>query len=224
MIYRLSHLFLIRAVLFIGTMILIQPSQALTVRPLSFAHITEQSGTIVHGIVTRVDSSRDEATGMICTLTTVRIIDDITGGNESHLTFKQLGGVDKKSGTTWLTRSTVIEPGQEILLCLYKPSKLGFRTPVGRTQGVFYISTKSASQEKIVDNGMPTKILFPPLVETKTTPKAKTRSTLIQNHEALEQCKSMKLRDVKQGLRDYVSQNKSSANSRNSKKHARLLP
>ncbi|RJP22186.1 MAG: hypothetical protein C4527_22095 [Candidatus Omnitrophota bacterium] len=190
----------------------ISPGEALTIKSLSFADIVEHSETMIHGIVMKIESRRDEKIGAVCTYTTIRVIDVLKGSVDAkEYTYKQFGGVDKMTGIEWMSPSIMIQPGEEVVLCLYPPSRWGLSSPVGFSQGVFSVKEDRETREKTLDNGMAKSVLFPEktnptqLLNPNDDPDERKRS---QN---LDDCKSMKLDDVKQWMAKWVQlQNKHS--------------
>lgn len=179
-----------------------------TVKPLSFHTIVDKSGVIAHGVVKRVESGTDPKTGLICTWTTLDVVEGLKGieGKES-VTFKQYGGVDKKQGVSEITDLAILRPGEEVLICLYPTSTLGLTSPVGVTQGIFSVRRNSIQNEACLDNGMPIPVLFPdegdsPSASSKT--KAARKSNAFKSR--LKPCKSMQLNDVKKAISDYLSE------------------
>ena len=179
-------------------------AQAMSVKPVSFKSIVESSGTIVHGIATKVSSGTDPQTGMICTWTTIRVFDGLKGKTDSkEVTFKQIGGVDKKTGVRWGVSEILAEPGEEVLICLHPESRLGLTSPVGYKQGVFRVKKEKSTGGKYVDNGMSKAVLFPD-EDVKSTAKSKSGRSAGEL-EAVERCSSLKLDDVKEGIAGLVS-------------------
>jgi hypothetical protein len=183
------------------------------VKPLSFHKIIDKSGAIVHGVVSHVESGADPATGLICTWTTVEVTEWLQGDTgEKTLTFKQFGGVDKKRGVTQTSEGVILLPGEEILLCLYPPSRWGLTSPIGVYQGIFRVKRDPSRSDASLENGTPLSILFP---DEETTPsdasvKAKTVQKGTDSASLLEPCKTLKLNDVKLSVSRYLSkQNRS---------------
>ena len=184
------------------------PAQAISVKPVSMKAIVESSGTIVHGIVTKVVSGKDEQTGMICTWTTVKVMDGLKGKTDSkEVTFKQIGGYDKETKTHWMFEKSLVIPGEEILICLHPESRLGLTSPVGYAQGVFRVKARKSTGKKYVDNGMPESVLFP---KDSGADGSKDKGGLsAKESAALDKCRSMKLDDVMDGISGFVSIQKS---------------
>ncbi len=187
-------------------------SHAITVTPMSLSQIVDHSGTLLHGIVTDVESEKDQKNGIVCTWTTIRVIEDLKGNIQAtEYTFKQFGGFDKQNHVQWPSPSVVLKPGQEIILCLYPPSRWGLTSPVGFTQGIFHVKSDPQTKEKTLSNGMSKSVLFPEKQkwDPETYRKRSEKTSKIMS--ALEQCQSMKLGDVKQGLKKIIGQQKTHA-------------
>ncbi len=94
-----------------------------------------------------------------------------------------------------------LKKGQELLLCLYPESRWGFCSPVGYTQGIFYVREDPKSREKYIDNGMPKSILFPK--DSSLTPSSgRSKPAAVQPgvQRAIDRCRSLKLDRVKKGI------------------------
>lgn len=178
-----------------------------TMKPVSFHTIIDKSGVIVHGIVKSIESGTDPKSGLICTWTTIDAMEGLKGVNgKKTITFKQFGGVDKKRGVSLVTDLPILQPGQELLLCLYPNSSLGFTSPVGVTQGLFTVKRASNGNEARLDNGMPASVLFPEEPASQSaSPKMKTARKANASAPLLDPCKSMRLDDVKQAISNYLS-------------------
>lgn len=179
-----------------------------TSKPLSFHTIVDQSGVIVHGVVKSVESGTDRKTGLICTWTTLDVVEGLKGiEGKKSVTFKQYGGVDKKRGVSQITDLVILRPGQEVLLCLYPTSMLGLTSPVGVTQGIFSVQHNSLQNETYLDNGMPIPVLFPNESNSPLkTPKTKTVQKSNASTSRMKSCKTMNLNDVKKAIAHYLSQ------------------
>lgn len=187
---------------------LLLPSSVLAskVRPLSMPEIVEKAGRIFHGKVVKSYSGTDEETGMICTWTTVKIDSVLKGKIEDpEVTFKQLGGTDNKRGITDHFFRARFAPGQEVLLCLYPESPVGFSAPVGIQQGAFDVRVNPKTKEKHINNGMPAHVLFS---DRPYPPQARMRDKMVpygkETMKALALCKTMKLDDVKRGMSQMI--------------------
>lgn len=191
----------------LGLCLMAGAASAMTVRPMAFSTIVQDSDTIVHGVVTKVVSGEDPVTGLICTWTTVKVIEGLKGkSRSSELTYKQFGGVDKARGIHFDGQRAVAIPGHEILLCLYPKSRSGLTSPVGHQQGIFRVKIDAATKGKYIDNGVPSAVLFP---KTKEDPTKTSKQDQAAGREALDQCRSLKLDDVKKGIAEFVTAHKS---------------
>lgn len=181
-------------------------------KPVSFQTIVNKSGTIVHGIVLKVETGKDPATGLICTWTTLRILEQLKGDGDSRtLTFKQLGGVDRENGISWFSDTPVLIPGQEMLLCLYPKSVLGFTSPIGISQGVFFVKRDAEKNSTVIDNGMPKSVLFPDRADSSLqSTRIKTTSRNTASHSLVDQCQRLILDEVKQAISNYVNKDRKS--------------
>ncbi len=187
-------------------------SYAHSFQPVSFQTIVEKSGTIIHGIVSKVETGKDTATGLICTWTTLRILEQLKGeGDSQKLTYKQLGGIDRDKGISWFSDTPVLIPGQEILLCLYPKSVLGFTSPIGISQGIFFVKRDVEKNTTVIDNGMPTSVLFPDRPDSSfSSTGIKTTSRNSANHSFVDQCQRLILEEVKRAISNYVHQDRKS--------------
>jgi len=181
-------------------------------KPISFQTIVDKSGTIIHGIVSKVDTGKDPATGLVCTWTTFRILEQLKGdGDSKTVTFKQLGGIDREKGISWFSDTPVLIPGQEMLLCLYPKSALGFTSPIGISQGVFFVKRDPKKKSVVIDNGMPKSVLFPDRTDSSVqSTRMKTKSRNSASHSLEDQCQRLILDEVKQAISNYINQDRKS--------------
>ena len=127
-------------------------AEATTVLPVSLDKMTSTATKIFHGVVIAEQSRIDEVSKLIATFTTFRVIENIKGDAGSEITVKQIGGKLPDSKLVHrihgIPRFTI---GEEYIIFLPKPSRIGFSTPVGLNQGRFTISHHNG--EAIVTNG-----------------------------------------------------------------------
>lgn len=193
-----------------------EKASATKVIPLTLPEIVESAGTIVTGKVTAVTSGTEPETGLICTWTTVKIDSAMKGKVKTpEITFKQLGGSDKARNITDHTFLSNLTPGQEVLLCLYETSELGFSSPVGIEQGVFKVRYDPLTRKKIVSNGMPKHILF----SDRPFPATAKAKDAIQpfdskTKDAVDTCKSLNYDDVKKGIAALIGIQEAKAKGR----------
>ena len=129
-----------------------------TVR-MNIERMVSDAAMIVHGTVTNVESSVDPQTNIISTFVTLSVQENFYGADKTTLTLKMVGGKTKHS-TLKCAEMPSFTTGEEVITFFYAPSKYGFTSPVGMTQGKFTIKTDGSSGKKMVRNGLNNARLF----------------------------------------------------------------
>lgn len=196
---------------------------ASTVRPLPLHEIVSSSGRIVHGTVTGVETRLDSQSGLVCTWTTVKVVEVLKGDVDppkSTVTFKQVGGALEEGGA-WSSPRVTVKAGQEAIVCLYAKSRWGFAAPVGLEQGVFRISTDSRTNAKRVHPNVSDTVLFsepsPAKGDTRKV-TAQTERLSAREKAALKTCASKELEAFKRGIAELVRLSKTPADDAKAKK------
>lgn len=126
-------------------------SYATSVFSVSLDRMAQKAHLIFHGKVisneVRVDSS-----GQIATYTEFKVMESVKGNIGSTHTIKQVGG--RVPGREWQFEIQGVPKffvGQEVVVFLPRPSRTGFSSPIGLSQGRFAI--RDTLQGKMVGNG-----------------------------------------------------------------------
>lgn len=111
--------------------------------PLDLQRLTSIAQLVLHGRVLSQEVVLDEASKQVVTITTFEVIENIKGTTEATHSIKQIGGRLPDSNIT----HTVIDVpryriGEEVIVFLPEPSRLGFSSPVGLSQGNFRLEQR----------------------------------------------------------------------------------
>jgi len=133
-------------------------SIASSVRPVDFNHIVDHAAAAFQGRCVETHSERDAATGVIVTYTTFEITDALKGDLGTTYTIKQVGGkmgdeVYRVDGIPSFT------PNEEYVVFLYGKSAAGFSSPVGLSQGRFFVRPEPVGAS--VENGRDFREMLP---------------------------------------------------------------
>lgn len=135
-------------ILFFSLMLAVSlPARATVVIPLSLQQVSERASLIFQGKVTDVDVRFDEVSQRVATYTTFAVQDVIKGEAGATHTVKQVGG--QLPGSQFALRIHGVprfNPGEEYVVFLPAPSRLGFASPVGLSQGAFSVVEKNGVQ------------------------------------------------------------------------------
>ena len=123
-------------------------SLAASVLPLDLDQIIAGAQHIVHVRCTRNVVQADEAIGIV-TITSFVVLDRAKGGAEPTFTVRQAGG--ELLGLAVDYHVPKFRVGEEYVLFMPAPSKLGLASPVGLSQGAFSVLPGTAGKE--VANG-----------------------------------------------------------------------
>ncbi|MFZ4619285.1 MAG: hypothetical protein ACOYNS_01900 [Bacteroidota bacterium] len=135
-----------------------QASAQRTVR-MNIERMVTDAGMIVHGKVTNVESSVDPQTNILSTFVTIAVQENFYGADQPTVTLKMVGGANKRS-TLKFAEMPIFKVGEEIYSLFYAPSKYGFTSPIGMSQGKFSVSYDAMSKTTIVRNGVNNARLF----------------------------------------------------------------
>ncbi len=127
------------------------PARATVVIPLSLQQVSERASLIFQGKVTDVEVRFDELSQRVATYTTFAVQDVIKGEAGATHTIKQVGG--QLPGGKFALRIHGVprfNPGEEYVVFLPAPSRLGFASPVGLSQGAFSVVEKNGA--RVVSN------------------------------------------------------------------------
>jgi len=107
---------------------LARPAGALTVRALSMEELVAGADRIVHARCLRVASLPATSPGVPVLEITLGVEEALKGPSDERLVIHQLGG-------RWSRVLPTCAPGDEVVLFLHAPSRLGLTSPVGMEQG-----------------------------------------------------------------------------------------
>jgi hypothetical protein len=133
-------------------------AMAASVLPLDLDAIIDGAATAFHGTCIETHSERDAQTGLIVTLTTFAVRDQLKGHAPQTHTIKQLGG---RVGdlVSWVDGIPSFTPGEEYVVFLYGVSTAGFSSPVGLSQGRFAVHGRPSGS--VVGNGRDFREMMP---------------------------------------------------------------
>jgi hypothetical protein len=128
------------------------PARATMVEPMALERIAKESERIVHGDVVEVRSGRDAA-GLPATWVTVAVRRTLKGPGGARLVFKQFGVTDRlpDGALVRIPGLPAYAPGEEAVLFLRRPGRLGFTSPVGFGQGVFRVRRRDGRARALAD-------------------------------------------------------------------------
>ena len=116
------------------------PARATVLIPLSLQQVTERANLIFQGRVTNVEVRVDEVSQRVATYTTFAVQDVIKGKTGATHTIKQVGGQLPGSKVALRIHGVPrFNLGEDYVVFLPAPSRLGFSSPVGLSQGAFSV-------------------------------------------------------------------------------------
>ncbi len=119
---------------------------------MNVEELIKHSGVIVHGTVIKVESGYDSVSRLTATRVTINVIENYFGAPANEYTFKQYGGKIGKRNIK-LPDMPQYRIGEELILMLTPPSRIGLQSPVGMHQGKFKILKNKESGRNIAVNG-----------------------------------------------------------------------
>ncbi len=141
-------------------------------KPMNIEDLIKKSDLIIHGIVEKIESGKDEQSGLLVTYITITVLENFYGDTKGKYTFKQYGG--KADGIVYSTAgSPRFTVNEEVILMLYPQSTKGMQSPVGMEQGKFSVITDTRSGKKFVQNKSPNPNLFKHLKNPKAVANQK---------------------------------------------------
>lgn len=140
-----------RIVVFLVLFLLASTGQATSVFAVPLERMAKSAHIIFYGRVTANETRLDEA-NQVATYTQFEVLDVVRGQVASSHTIKQFGGRLPGSDIVVEIRSIPkFSVGQEFVVFLPKPSRSGFSSPMGLSQGAYIVKDTLAG--KIVGNG-----------------------------------------------------------------------
>ncbi len=152
---RMFHVLLLSAAML---MIFQHASAQRTIR-MNIERMVTDAGMIVHGKVTNVESSVDPQTNILSTFVTIAVQENFYGADQPTVTLKMVGGANKRS-TLKFAEMPIFKVGEEIYSLFYAPSKYGFTSPIGMSQGKFSVAYDPLVKTNTVRNGVNNARLF----------------------------------------------------------------
>lgn len=126
------------------------PALATTVLRFSLEELVERADVIVHGTCTDV-RGRETPDGVV-TDVTIQVGKALKGAPVETLTFTTYGGATESRGT-FIAGSPQFEKGEELLLFLDRPNRVGYRMAIGMSQGKYTVS-EDASGRKVATRNL----------------------------------------------------------------------
>lgn len=130
-------------------------------RRLDLATMTERAGTIIRGRVVSLREGRHPQYHNIGVLyVTLQVDETLKGTANDRFTFMQFGGRaaagDSEKSLSMaqsLPDLPVYRVGEEVVLFLYPPSRVGFTSPVGGAQGIFHVQGQPGQPTTVISEG-----------------------------------------------------------------------
>ncbi len=130
-------------------------AEALTVLPLGLEQLHGRASHIFVGRCIDNSVQHDTATGLTATYTTFEVLERLRGAAGGTYTLKQVGGSPPGDpGGLVIHGVPHFETGQRYLVFLPTPSRSGFSSPVGLSQGTFQIRHDGGTVD-VTGNGRP---------------------------------------------------------------------
>lgn len=130
-------------------------------RPLDLATMTERAGNIVVGRIANLRVGPHPKYHNVAALyVTVKVEEMLKGAPAETFTFMQFSGLMPAEGSAKGLSAAQSLPdvpayrvGEELVLFLYPPSKVGFTSPVGGSQGKFLVRRQPGEPTTVVSEG-----------------------------------------------------------------------
>lgn len=163
----------------------VQPSFGQRTIRMNIERIVSDAAIIVHGTVVNVESATDPVTNILSTFVTINVQENLYGAPEQQVTLKMVGGSTNKR-TLRLSEMPRYTVGQEIIGMFFAPSKSGFTSPVGMSQGTFTVAKDAANGTRTVRIGAEHPQLFNGMKLTKTLARSSWQNGAPQTIDAVE--------------------------------------
>lgn len=126
---------------------------------MNLESLVRQSGMIFAGRVIEVETGIKDQMNLYMTRYTFEVLDPIYGVEDDTISIKQYGG--EADGRKFYPAGVPrFELGEEVLVMLYPPSRIGMTSTVGKDQGKFWIQSSDTVGGKMVVNKMMNEGLF----------------------------------------------------------------
>ncbi len=126
------------------------PALSTTVLRFSLEELIERADLIVHGTCTDV-RGRETPDGVV-TDVTIRVAQALKGSAGETLEFTTYGGATETRGT-FIAGSPQFEKGEELVLFLDRPNRVGYRLAIGMSQGKYTVR-EDASGRKVATRNL----------------------------------------------------------------------
>lgn len=185
------------AFLFLSCFLALQPLHATMVLPQGLDNLHAKAKYVFLGNCLENKVAFDPISGRVATFTTFQILESLKGNPGTTYTIKQVGGQLPDSPIVeHITGVPQFAVGQRYLVFVPAPSRIGFASPVGLTQGVF-TAKENASGETTVSNGRDVADLLETVTPDKIPPGLITKMHLARTPGNAEARKSMPLDDMR---------------------------
>ena len=121
-------------------------AHATSVRALEIDEVVRGSGQIFYGRVTSVRTGVVPGMNIPYTEYTFSVGEWVLGGSGRSVTIRQVGSARGASGVPDLPS---YKKGQEVVLCVHAPSRIGLTSPVGMQQGYYPVVRKAGGQRLV---------------------------------------------------------------------------
>jgi len=125
----------------LACLVLARPAAALTVRALSVDELVARADRIVHARCLSVTPLADSGAPVV--EITLGVEETLKGQADPRLVIHQLGG-------RWSRLLPTCAPGDEVVLFLHAPSRLGLTSPVGMQQGYLRVLRSPNEPARVV--------------------------------------------------------------------------
>jgi len=113
------------------------------VRPLNLHEMTARAGKIFEGACLETQVERDQATGLLITVSTFEVRDWLKGSGGKQIQVRQYGGILPGGSGIVVAGMPRYAVGERVILFLHSPGRTGFTSPVGLMQGKFALVAKA---------------------------------------------------------------------------------
>ncbi len=152
---KMLHIFILSAAM----IVMFQTASAQRTIRMNIERMVTDAGMIVHGTVTKTESAVDPQTNILSTFVTIAVQENFYGADQPTVTLKMVGGANKRS-TLKFAEMPIFKVGEEIYSLFYAPSKYGFTSPIGMSQGKFSVVRDASANTTTVRNGVNNARLF----------------------------------------------------------------
>ena len=125
------------------------PALATTVLRFSLEELVERADLVVHGTCAEV-KGRETPDGVV-TDVTIRVARTLKGAASETLQFTTYGGATESRGT-FIAGSPQFEKGEELIVFLDRPNRVGYRMAIGMSQGKYTVHEDAAGRKVATRN------------------------------------------------------------------------